>query len=320
MRKADFPQLDALRAFESAARLGGFTRAAEELCVTHGAVSRRIAQLESALGVQLFERRNRGVFLSGDGSMLAEAVSAALRRIEEAIDRLGQPADQRPLVFSCERTLAMRWLIPRLTEFEKREQWVRLHMSTGGGRVDFDADRLDLAVRRDDFPMDRSWSVEELMIELVGPVCVPGLARDAERGTLPMIQTMTRPTAWAEWSRVAGRNPPSGDERWFDHFYLSLQAAASGLGAAIGPLFLVIDDIKAGRLVAPFGFLPDGSRYCAISRAPITEDRRKKVFVQWIKARAQATIADPEARAHDPTAAKGHARASGVARHARKEA
>ena len=134
MAKKKLPPLDSLHAFDAAARLGGFTRAAEELNVTHGAVSRRIAQLESDLNVKLFERRNRAVFLTPDGVILAEAMAGALRLLHEAIGQIGEPITQRPLVFSCERTLATRWLIPRLhnfDEFENHEPRVRLHMLNG---------------------------------------------------------------------------------------------------------------------------------------------------------------------------------------------
>jgi hypothetical protein len=107
------PPLNTLRAFEAAARLQSFVRAAEELHVTHGAVSRQVKQLEATLGVDLFERRNRAVFRTPQGTALLEACSEALGVLGEAVRRLRAPVSAAPLVVSCEPTLAMRWLIPR---------------------------------------------------------------------------------------------------------------------------------------------------------------------------------------------------------------
>ncbi|HZS45701.1 MAG TPA: LysR family transcriptional regulator [Blastocatellia bacterium] len=284
MAKKDLSSLDALRAFDAAVRCGGFTKAAEELCVTHGAISRRVAQLESSLGTQLFERRNRSVFLTADGKILAEAVSGSLQLLRDAIERIGEPLNDRPLVFSSERTLTMRWLIPRLPYFEEQEPRIRLHMSTGGGSVDFQDDQIDLAIRRADFPLDPKWDVMDIMTERVGPVCAPSILRNKRLpDAVPALHTRTRRDAWSDWIKSTDQRVHFGEARWFDNFYLSLQAAVSGLGVAIGPLALVIDDLQTGRLVAPFGFVPDGSRYCAISPLPIADDQRKVKFVNWLR-------------------------------------
>ena len=127
------------------------------------------------------------------------------------------------------------------------------------------------------------------MEERIGPVSAPSLIRDGLiPPDTPTLHTRTRPSSWADWKHLADQNAPRGEEHWFDHFYLSLQAAVSGLGVAIGPLSLVFDDLQSGRLVAPFGFMADGTRYCAISPLPISDDPRKVRFVKWLRAEAES--------------------------------
>ena len=125
--------LGTLRFFEAAARLGSFVQAAAELHVTHGAVSRQIRLLETSLGTPLFERRNRGVFLTPAGAQLRDAVQLAFERLDAALEAVRQPVRQGPLVVSCEPTIAMKWLIPRLGDFYQRHPEVQLHLFASGG-------------------------------------------------------------------------------------------------------------------------------------------------------------------------------------------
>ena len=122
------PPLNTLRVFEAAARHGSFVRAAQELHVTHGAVSRQIRQLEASLGVDLFERRNRAVFLTPAGDQLHAAATDAFEILTDSIDRIARRAMSSTLVVSCEPTLAMRWLIPRLSRFQARHPAIQVHL------------------------------------------------------------------------------------------------------------------------------------------------------------------------------------------------
>lgn len=292
------PPLNTLRVFEAAARLGGFSRAAEELYVTHGAVSRQIIGLEEALGVALFERRNRAVFLTPEGEVLYHAAAEALDTVRRAVVRLRQKPEQRPFVLSCERSLSMRWLIPRLSRFQDRHPDIRLHLSTGGGAVDFAGEFLDLAIRRADFPLDPAWHVEPIFEEQIGPVCRPDISRQLQPGTadtpFTLLHSRTRPDAWRTWSDKTGRSLKAADERSFDHFFLTVEAAASGLGIAVAPRAIVLDDIATGRLSAPFGFVPDGSRYVLISQTPIEEDPRKQTLLAWLREATKTESTEPQ--------------------------
>ncbi|AEI81402.1 transcriptional regulator LysR family [Cupriavidus necator N-1] len=166
-----------IRFFEAAARHESFVRAAEELHLTHGAVSRQIRQLEDTLGVALFERRNRGVFLTEAGRTLFAASTQSMEVLAGAAARIRTQPPGRALVLSCEPTIAMRWLIPRLPRFAARHPDIPLHLMAAGGPIDFTRSGADLALRRNDFAFDARWHAREVAQERVGPVCRPSLRR-----------------------------------------------------------------------------------------------------------------------------------------------
>lgn len=284
------PNLNSLRVFAAAARHASFVRAAQELCVTHGAVSRQIKQLESALGCELFERRNRAVFLTSKGTILLEACEEAMATLRQALSKLQAPSLYSPLVLSCEPTIAIRWLVSRLPDFRARYPEQQIHLLTAGGKVDFVRDRVDIALRRNDFPAQPACYVESVAPELVGPVCASerhvSVGQAAGRIAQPMqrlLHSKSRPTAWNLWFERSGLAVKSESAEHFEHFYLSLQAAAAGLGHAIGSIYMVEDDVRDGRLVAPFGFIPDGSEYVLLSPVPFSSDPRCLVFLDWIR-------------------------------------
>lgn len=282
------PSLLALRCFEAAARMENFTRAAAELHLTHGAVSRAVRLLEDDLGVALFERRSRRVYLTDAGRTLARAVGDGLDLMRRATRELRASArQQRRWVLSCEPTLLMRWLIPRWPDFQARHPDIEIHLVAGGGPFSFDSG-IDLALRRDDFRWPGHYHAETLFAEKVGPVCRPDLAASWFSTSnlapaAPRLHTATRPGAWQEWARVAGQPLSDAPEKRFEHFYFSLQAAVAGLGVAIGPWHLVRDDIASGLLVAPMGFVEDGSRYCLLSPSAIEPGSPPAMLLEWLR-------------------------------------
>lgn len=292
------PSLIALRSFEAAARLENFSRAAAELHITHGAVSRSVRLLEDELGVLLFERRSRRVFLTDAGSTLARAVGEGLDVMQQAVDALHASARQRQRwVLSCEPTLLMRWLLPRWPAFQAQHTGTDIHLAAGGGLFSF-ASALDLAIRRDDFDWPESYHAELLFKERVGPVCRPdkitqwfvntesgwALAPGAER-----LHTRTRPGAWPEWASAEGLPSANAGGQTFDHFYFSLQAAVAGLGVAIGSWYQVCDDLNSGVLAAPLGFIEDGSRYYLLSPEPFEPGSLQAGLLAWFR-----TLIEPQ--------------------------
>ncbi|QKY09307.1 LysR substrate-binding domain-containing protein [Janthinobacterium lividum] len=281
--------LGTLRFFEAAARLGSFVQAAAELHVTHGAVSRQIRLLETSLGTPLFERRNRGVFLLPAGAQLRDAVQQAFERLDAALEAVRQPVRQGPLVVSCEPTIAMKWLIPRLGDFYQRHPEVPLHLFASGGPVAFQRDAVDVALRRNDFLWDAGLHAEKVCDEWIAPVCAPALLGQGrlDLSAQRLLHTASRPAAWAHW-RAAVKDADAdgggqGDSQTYEHFYLSLQAACAGLGVAIGSVFMAREDLDSGRLVAPFGFRRDGSAYFLLSPLPFDGDARRTTLLRWLR-------------------------------------
>ncbi|NMM27861.1 MAG: LysR family transcriptional regulator [Glaciimonas sp.] len=283
--------LNTLRFFEAAARLGSFVKAADELRLTHGAVSRQIRLLEESLGTALFERRNRGVFLTPQGKQLWAATEQAFERLDAAIDALRKPVRHVPLVVSCEPTISMKWLIPRLSDFYKQHPEVQLHIFTSGGPVAFQRDGVDVALRRNDFNWGTGVHAEKVCDEWIGPVCAPTLLKRRQLH-LPLqkvLHTSSRMTAWANWRSVSKTDADHNGSQTYEHFYLSLQAACAGLGVAIGSVFMTQEEIGSGRLVAPFGFMRDGSEYFLLSPLPFESDPRRAAFLQWMRQQMRHT-------------------------------
>jgi LysR family transcriptional regulator, glycine cleavage system transcriptional activator len=283
------PPLVALRAFEAAARHLSFSRAADELCVTHGAVSHQIRSLEEYLGLLLFRRLPRRVVLTEPGEALFSKVRTAFDLLEISAERVTAASRQRPLMVSCIATFSMRWLIPRLHRFHARYPHVDIRLSAPDSPVEYARDDIDVSIRVGPAEWPEDLAAEPFLVEKFGPVCRPELLEqhplehpgDLSQHTL--LHTESRKTAWHDWLRVVGISTidPTTGKR-FETFYFLLQAAASGFGVAIGPHPLVADDLMTGRLVAPFGFVPSGlSMYVLYpkSRAP---NAQLVAFRDWL--------------------------------------
>ncbi|MES2074217.1 MAG: LysR substrate-binding domain-containing protein [Pseudomonadota bacterium] len=279
------PPLNSLRFFEAAARLGSFVKAAEELHLTHGAVSRQVRLLEQSLGIALFEWRNRGVFLTPQGEQLWAAAQYAFEHLNAAMEALRQPARQAPLVLSCEPTISMKWLIPRLGDFYRCHPEIQLHIFASGGPVAFQRDGVDIALRRNDFKWDAGVHAETVSEEWIGPVCAPTLLKrnKLHLAAQRVLHTASRKTAWASWRGASKTAAEHSGSQTYEHFYLTLQAAGAGLGVAISSVFMAQDEIADGRLVAPFGFVRDGSAYCLLSPLPFDADPRRAALLRWMR-------------------------------------
>lgn len=308
--------LGGIRFFEAAARHQSFMRAADELHLTHGAVSRQIRQLEEALGVALFERRNRAVFLTEAGRILHAAATQSLEVLATAAERIRAQGQPKALVLSCEPTIAMRWLIPRLPRFTEAHPDVTLHLMAAGGPVDFARSGVDLALRRNDFHFGAHLHAHEVAEEWVGVVCRAGIgtARAPALSSLNRLHTRSRPDAWQRWAQAAGSTQRFGADAWYEHFYLTIQAAAAGLGCAIASRLMVADEMADGRIVAPRGFVRDGSSYHLLSAVAFERDERRRAVRDWLCHEAQASLgADPGTAAAPADRAKGRRRAKGTA-------
>jgi len=296
MDRSDIPSLDDLRAFEATARLGSVRLAANSLALTHGAVSRRINKLADDIGVKLFERNGRGLRLTPAGETLNLTLGRFFGELAATLESLRAPsAEKTSLVLSCEPSVAARWLIPRLGGFQVAHPDVALHLSVGGGLVDFRKNQVDLAVRRLDFAVPEAWNVRPLFPEKVGPVMRPEWVPKFERGDYLALGSKTRPDAWAQWLKThpSARRPK--EVRYYDHHSLIVEAASAGLGVALSPLVLAVDDVERGSLAAPAGFDPDGSQYGLIWLGSSELEGVELELAEWLLAQFSRLAFTPSA-------------------------
>jgi LysR family glycine cleavage system transcriptional activator len=249
------PPLNALRAFEATARHLSVKNAAEELCVTPGAVSQMLKALELHLGVKLFQRVNRGIFLTDAGQGYLPPVRNAFRQIAEATRRITVSADSGILTVSVTPFFAAAWLVPRLKEFQDTHPDIDLQVVTSNALVDFSRDGVDVAVRHGlgRYPGLRSERV--VAVEIV-PVAAPALvakfgmpASPAELTRWSHVHDAER-KGWHLWFQSQGIDEigaPRGPA--FDDSGLLLKAVLTGQGAGLLPAALVAPDLAEGRLV-----------------------------------------------------------------------
>jgi DNA-binding transcriptional LysR family regulator len=238
------------------------TLAADELCVTHGAVSRQIRSLEARLGLDLTEGPRHRLRLTGAGERLAAALSGAFDQVETALEGL-RADDHVDLRLSCVGTLAIRWLIPRLPAFHARHPHVRVKVTESYAAVDFARERFDAAIRIAEAPPVAGAEATAFLDNFHGPVVAPHLVGPGPTGLegLTRLTTGTRQTAWDEWEAHSGVHlPVPPDTQEFEHIFYTLEAAAAGLGVGLSPWVYVAADVAAGRLAAPLGFAPTPSR------------------------------------------------------------
>lgn len=278
------PPLTALRAFEAAIRHGRMTRAAEELGVTHGAISRQVRLLEETFGAQLIRRTRNGLVPTEAGAALAERLGRGFREIEAGVAALRDDAGG-VIDVSCLGTFTLRWLIPRLGRFTAAHPGLEVRLSQSDAPCDFSRGRYDVAIRVTDHELPEGTHVTPLFAERFGPVLAPTLAErlalraPADFSRAPRLWARTRPNAWADWCARSGCTALEGGAP-YEHFYFMLEAASAGLGVALAPEPHVADDLAAGRLIAPFGFLPSGLSYVALRREEAP--RKARAFCDWI--------------------------------------
>lgn len=254
--------------------------------------------LEDAMGVKLFEGPKNRLVLTESGVLLLPELTASLDRIERAVLTVAD-IDEGVLDVSCLGTFTMRWLIPRLHRFQGAHPHIEVRLSADDQTVDFARQSFEVAIRVGHSRWPTDAVVTRLFEEAVGPVVNSSSLRGREIKSpedmvaVPLLHTRTRRYAWADWAARVGWEAGVLAGREFEHFYFMLEAAISGLGIAIAPWQLVIDDIAAGRLVAPFGFVPSGQAYVALRRR--RRNKKAEAFVRWLVEEA-STLPEPNIR------------------------
>jgi LysR family glycine cleavage system transcriptional activator len=294
MRK--LPPLSAVRSFEAAARHVSFTRAATELCVTQGAISKQVATLEAWLGTRLFRRSASQIELTNAGHSYLASVTTALDRISVASTQLQAQATPTALRLSAPPTFTMRWLIPRLSSFQRQRPEAEIKLTTSIAPVNFQEQAYDVAIRGANRPLAGIHSVP-FMTEIILPVCHTDLiaqgrlACASELTKHTLISYDTEPVTWADWLKDADvPNLKPVNMLHFEQMYFALQAAAEGLGVVLVPLFLVADEIVAGRLCTPLGMLAARKRrYYANWQSGARANPVIESFCEWLASEGRAT-------------------------------
>ncbi len=290
------PSLNALRAFEAAARLRSFSAAADELSVTHGAVSRHVRALEDSLGFLLLTRGAQGAEPTAEGQRLAEGLARGFELIQASVEQV-KPG---PLTLSCSDSIMMYWLLPRLSRFQEANPDIELRFNMGYGAVDFTRDNVGVAIRLSSIEAPREAVRIDVADEWVGPVCAADYLRTtrlrgpADLARARLMVSRTRPHAWDDWRRMCGRDPGELHvAEVFEHFYLLIQAAKCGLGLANVPRMLVRDDLASGTLVAPLGFVPGGNRLALWVAPHLARRPDTSRLVDWLVDELRASEGGP---------------------------
>lgn len=286
--------LNALHAFESAARLCSYTLAAGELHVTHSAVSQQIRSLESQLGVSLFERRGREMVLTKEGGLLFRRIQPALHQISRAVSEVGVLNRPPSITVTTLQSFASRWLLPRLGKFQKRQPHVAVHIQASSDLKDLARGHADIAIRYGRGTW-KGCDAQHLMQEWVYPVCSPAF----NKGRLPAAATGLKryrilrddcQVEWSAWARQAGID--IGEflhETTYSDSNLMLDAASAGQGVAIGRSTLVAADLASKRLIRLFDVIaPAPLSYYLVTAEGRAKPPHLQAFEQWLKEEAAA--------------------------------
>lgn len=293
------PPLNALRAFEAAARHLSLTKASHELNVTAGALSHQIRGLEEMLGVKLFERRVRSIALTAEGKLLYPGLQTGFTQIRDAVAGLGKTGDERVLVISTPPGFTAKWLAPRLYRFAQAYPDIDARISSSFGLANFMTDGVDLAVRN--LPIqpqpDANLEFEKLLNITVVPVCSPrllaahGPARTPQAlAKLPLVHDDTlinrvEVPSWADWFKKAGvANADVSRGLRFNSADHALDAAGEGAGVLLAHSVLAYDELRTGRLVIPVDLtLETGRAYHVVWAKRRSRPARVDAFRAWIR-------------------------------------
>jgi LysR family transcriptional regulator, glycine cleavage system transcriptional activator len=291
------PPLNALRAFEAAARHQSISQAANELHVTGGAVSRHISRLEEYFRCELIKRQPRGIILTEKGDAYFRSISGAFEGIDQASRHLSHGASNpERLSIRLYTTFTTEWLAPRLSKFRAEYPSIELNLTANLQRANFDTDEIDIGVtsglqRKPELHFDTLFRPKYV------PVCVPALVdqglmarpRDLLRHTL--LYAPLEVPMWHAWFKeFSSHEAELASGLKLDNLALTYQAARSGAGIALGLLFYIANDLIAGNLVAPFPLLIEyGPAYSLVCRTARKDEPAISAFRRWILQEAQNT-------------------------------
>lgn len=290
--RSRLPPLKALQAFEAASRHGSFSQGAEELAVTPSAISHHIQQLETFLGVQLFQRHAGRAVLTSAGRTYASEIKYAFSVISDATNLVAPQSQRGHFVIASSPGFAAKWLRPRLPDFLRANPDIKIRLSTLSDHDDLDTIRFDIAIAYGCPPVTQR-RVEPLLVERLRPLCSPALAKTLDLRT---PQDLTRATlihsanalTWVEYLRRVGvKELRPKNELWLDRSIMAIEAAVDGLGVVLESEILADEELRDGRLVAPFnspGLDVETTTYFLVKSAGFRSGTRIVAFEKWLQA------------------------------------
>ena len=280
------PSLNALRAFEAAARHCSVTRAADELSVTPGAVSRQIRALEEGLGLALFLRSPGGLVLTGSGAALMEASGTALDRLEAGVAEARRAARPRPVSVGAYALFASRWLIPRWGRLRARHPELEIALTTSADPLELLPGKFDVVIAVSEDRPRPGFRVDPLLPIETMPVCAPSLVEaDGFRWEgKTLLHSRQRPRDWARWLQsqgIAGLDAEAGPS--FESISLAIDAAREGLGVALAIRGLIGPDLTEGRVVVPVAGIRRSTRsFVLMMEHGRLAEPALRVFRDWL--------------------------------------
>jgi LysR family transcriptional regulator of beta-lactamase len=287
MERPQLP-LNALRAFEAAARHLSFTRAGLELCVSQGAVSHQVKALEDLLGAPLFRRLPRGLALTDEGLALIPVVQDAFDRLGNTLDCFSGGRYREVLTLGVVGTFATGWLLDRLPDFTRKHPDIDLRVLTNNNRVDLAGEGLDLAIRFG----DGAWHGTDAQILLGAPLtalCSPAIAERLQSPRDLINETLLRSyrrDEWLGWFAAADTPCPAIRGPMFDSSVITAMAAIAGHGVALLPPAMFSAQLAEERLVRPFDIEIEAGRYWLTKLQSRADSAAMSRFRSWIGAAA----------------------------------
>jgi LysR family glycine cleavage system transcriptional activator len=285
------PPLKALVAFEAASRHGSFVRGGDELSVTPSAISHQIQLLEDFLGVQLFQRHAGKVVLTQAGRTYAVEIKIAFEQISNATNVVSPQSQDGHLVVAASPSFAVKWLQPRLIDFLQAHPDVKIRLATLSENEDFQANRYDLVISYGP-PLVTQTDIKPLLTERLRPLCSPELVSRLNLKVLNDLKSATlihssNALTWGAYFRRMGMEPVlANKELWLDRSMMAIDAATAGLGVVLESELLAEDELRDGRLVAPFedaSAWVEVTSYYLASASGFRKSESREAFVEWLQ-------------------------------------
>ncbi|BBB29758.1 LysR substrate-binding domain-containing protein [Neptunomonas japonica] len=289
------PPLKALKGFETAARLQSVRGAAEELNLTHPAITHQIQSLEDNLGTKLFARDGRNVILTTEGKLFYPYVREALEKLINGTEAVRRATTSQPLRIQVYVTTSIRWLAPRLSQFRAEHPNIKLHLMTCSAGWEFDEADADIGLIYRDKPVQPHLHWTKLFDSKLFPVCSPSLIEKKESKlqpkdllNFPLIMVYTEGWSWDDWFSATNASPNEiTNSIIVDTLAIALEMALRGEGIALVNGVSADDDLKSGRLIQPIDYMVDGlGEWGVVCRKDICNDERVITFIDWLSREA----------------------------------